>query len=409
MMLEHEQEESDITQSEEWAKNQDFLEIWSVQEMSSINTLPKGRTVLCPSKGIRQQLYHVESHAVERFQIKRAQGVYLPIPLRDYVVLNLEDYQDGQFKLAVHPEWVWEKTGQLVTPELAHWSIEHAPEIVEMVEYALTEVFDLFDWRPRGFDTEFISAEDGLTDALYFNEDTSSRLIAFGNTKCLGAAESLVRNFSVAYRQNCLWLGAAILFDVHLFLWLQRPWWNLDDLNSVQPGDLLALQQHAGYSGEINLRARIQCKSVCSNQWSREVYFKMSEHESNIQIGGESWKGSSVDAESEYGYHDGDGHDLENALHANPGSDYSLRDGVVQGMDGPEDVLLEVVAGRTQINFNELCNIQEGSLIELQTHTLPMVRLTVRGVPILEGELVRFRDTLMVQVTQRVENGNGDN
>lgn len=130
MMLEHEQEESDLTQAEESATNQDYLDIWSVQEVSSINTLPKGRTVLCPSKGIRQQLYHVESHAVERFQIKRAQGVYLPIPLRDYIVLNLEDYQEGQFKLAVHPEWVWEKTGQLVTPELAHWSIEHAPEIV---------------------------------------------------------------------------------------------------------------------------------------------------------------------------------------------------------------------------------------------------------------------------------------
>lgn len=408
MMLEHEQVDSELTHAGEYTQ-QEFLEIWSVQEMSAINTLPKSRTVLCPSKGIRQQIYHIESPAVERYQIKRAQGVYSPLPLRDYIVLNVEDSHGGQFKLAIHPDWVWDATGQIVSPELSHWSIDHAPEIAAVVEYSLIEIFDLFSWVPRGFDKDSLSPERKLTDALYFNEDTTSKLIAFGNRKCLGAAEMLIRNFSIEYRQNCLWLGAAILFDVHLFLWLQRPWWNTDDLKAIQPGDLLGLQQHADQSGEINLRARIQCKSVCSNQWSREVYFNMSEHETNIQIGGEPWKSGSADSENDYGYPDDDTHEIEHPAHSSPDNDYALRDGVVQGMEGPEDVMLEVVAGRTQINFNELCNIQEGSLIELQTHTLPMVRLTVRGVTILEGELVRFRDSLMVQVTQRVENGNGGN
>ena len=81
---------------------------------------------------------------------------------------------------------------------------------------------------------------------------------------------------------------------------------------------------------------------------------------------------------------------------------------IVEGVSGPEDVVLEVIAGVTQVDFNELCDIQDGSLIELQSHTLPMVKLAVRGVPILEGELVRFKEVLMVQVTRRISNGSRD-
>lgn len=127
----------------------------------------------------------------------------------------------------------------------------------------------------------------------------------------------------------------------------------------------------------------------------------MTDDDSKIRMGDEVW--SRNPNADQGGFHD----DQE---HADDPGTFSIKSHqVVEGMSGPEDVVLEVIAGVTQVNFNELCNIQEGSLIELQTHTLPMVRLSVRGVPILEGELVRFKDSVMVQVTQRIDNGSRNN
>ena len=225
--------------------------------------------------------------------------------------------------------------------------------------------------------------------------------MAFDGHQALDRAELNIRTFSVEYRKNCLWLGEAILFDLHLHLMLQKTAWRPDELRALELGDLLCLQQIALGSGGVDLRARVVSHSACSIQWSREVYFRMTDDDSKIRMGDEVWsRTSNADQDGFY----------DDQEHADNPSSFSIKSHhVVEGMSGPEDVVLEVIAGVTQVNFNELCNIQEGSLIELQTHTLPMVRLAVRGVPILEGELVRFKDTLMVQVTQRIDNGSGNN
>lgn len=77
-------------------------------------------------------------------------------------------------------------------------------------------------------------------------------------------------------------------------------------------------------------------------------------------------------------------------------------DGFRTGENGPDAVELEISVGSTTISFNELCNIQEGSLIEISRSTLPIVKMNVAGETVLEGELVRLGDQLMVQVTKKV-------
>ena len=80
----------------------------------------------------------------------------------------------------------------------------------------------------------------------------------------------------------------------------------------------------------------------------------------------------------------------------------SNADGFKMGENGPDAVELDILIGTTTISFNELCNIQEGSLIEVSRSTLPIVRMNVAGETVLEGELVRLGDQLMVQVTKKV-------
>jgi flagellar motor switch/type III secretory pathway protein FliN len=151
--------------------------------------------------------------------------------------------------------------------------------------------------------------------------------------------------------------------------------------------------------------------STSTVQWTREVNFTMTDKDAKIHIGNTSWE------RVEQSFDDDGDNLLSESLHSDSDPEYESNAAspsllssqrIVEGVSGPEDVVLEVIAGVTQVDFNELCNIQDGSLIELQSHTLPMVKLTVRGVPILEGELVRFKEVLMVQVTRRISNGSRD-
>ena len=77
-------------------------------------------------------------------------------------------------------------------------------------------------------------------------------------------------------------------------------------------------------------------------------------------------------------------------------------DGFKIGDRGPDAVELDILVGSTTISFNELCNIQEGSLIEISRSLLPIVKMNVAGETVLEGELVRLDQQLMVQVTKKV-------
>ena len=67
-----------------------------------------------------------------------------------------------------------------------------------------------------------------------------------------------------------------------------------------------------------------------------------------------------------------------------------------------EQIEMEIIAGRTTIPLSELCAVQSGTLIELGRHNLPMVTLSVNGEAVLEGELVHFKDQIMVQITKRL-------
>lgn len=390
-----------------------MLEIWSLTELPVIGMLPRNRTVFSPALKVRQQLYHLEHPKFAGFEIRRAEGVVGAVSLRDFVVLDVVDINHNEFKVAVHPEWVWNATGQFIAPELASWSAGRAPELCEIIQYALVDFFDFFNWTATGISKLNLSNLAPPDNALYFSDQNATSLVAFGCAESLNLAELNIRTFSVAYRKNCLWLGEALLFDLHLHLKLQKTAWRPDEIKAIDLGDLLCLQQIAHAQGGVDIRARVTSRAACSVKWSREVYFRMTDDDSKIRMGEEAWS-RTRNVNQDAGYADDHDHfgEGEHDRYESTGDDsgFSMKPHqFVQGMSGPEDVVLEVIAGVTQVNFNELCNIQEGSLIELQTHTLPMVRLAVRGVPILEGELVRFKDTVMVQVTQRIDNGSGDN
>lgn len=378
-----------------------LLEIWSLSELPTIGVLPRNRMIFSPTAQVRQQLYQLEHPQLAEFQIRRTEGLMGTASLRDFIILEVEDSDLNAFKIAVHPEWVWRTTGQFIAPELAAWSAERAPELCEIIDFALIDIFDFFNWTSRGISKLNLSNLSPPENALYFSDNASTKLVAFDGHQALNRAELNIRTFSVEYRRNCLWLGEAILFDLHLYLMLQKTAWRPDELRALELGDLLCLQQIPLGSAGVDVRARVVSHSACSIQWSREVYFRMTDDDSKIRMGDEVW--SRNPNADQGGFHD----DQEHA--DDPGAFSIKSHQVVEGMSGPEDVVLEVIAGVTQVNFNELCNIQEGSLIELQTHTLPMVRLSVRGVPILEGELVRFKDSVMVQVTQRIDNGSRNN
>lgn len=390
-----------------------MLELWLVSELPVIGVLPKNQMIFCPTLQVRQQIYHIEHPALAEFQIRRAIGPVGATSLRDFIVLDVEDRNHNQFKIAIHPEWIWKATGQFIAPELASWSVGgRAPELCDIIDYALVDVFDFFEWTSRGVSKLNLASLGPPDNAMYFSDNGNAKLVAFGCNDSLNLAELTIRTFSVDYRNRCLWLGQSLLFDLHLYLKLQKTIWRFDELKALELGDLLCLQQTAVSGAGVNIRARVISHSACSVQWSREVYFKMTENDSKIRMGDEAWSQTWNTNQGASHARDQDKHGGIKESHEDPEGHnaFSIKPHqVVEGMSGPEDVVLEVLAGVTQVNFNELCNIQEGSLIELQTHTLPMVRLAVRGVPILEGELVRFKDTVMVQVTQRIENGSGGN
>ncbi|MGQ0687152.1 MAG: FliM/FliN family flagellar motor C-terminal domain-containing protein [Limnobacter sp.] len=406
----------DIPEAGEFLDDQfddaEVLEFWSTSELMSLSSLPRNQVISCPALNIRQQLYRLDHPKLRSNEIRRAEGMSLSLSLRDYLLLEIEDAQQQSFILAVHPDWVWKSSAHLITPELSRWAVDHAPEIIGFIEYSLIELFDFFDWIPRGISrSPCPEIENPVEDALYINDEKSTQLIAFGSSSALNRAELVLRAYSTNYRKNCLWLGQSIFYELRLNLLLSKTAWKLSEISSVSAGDLLYLQQRRRREGLVELRAKMISSSTSTVQWTREVNFTMTDKDAKIHIGNTSWE------RVEQSFDDDGDNLLSESLHSDSDLEYESNAAspsllssqrIVEGVSGPEDVVLEVIAGVTQVDFNELCNIQDGSLIELQSHTLPMVKLAVRGVPILEGELVRFKEVLMVQVTRRISNGSRD-
>ena len=359
------------------------VELFSISELRDIEDIASNVCLISEDEKRRCQVYEIELGKLGKVQVSRRQGISETRETNFGLFFLLEACDDhGEaVMLDVSPELIWALSGYWLTAELVEWSIENEEEIFDILYFALSDVCNYFGWSLRQIVRRDSSFHKTHLDCLQLIEGSGKCVLsAHGGVHSLNAAEEAVRRLSVAYYHNSLWLGRKVKFKLECHLQLARRHFVLEELMKLNEGDLLYLKQNWLASSDVQLFGHVICKGVGSTRWRRSVFVRMNDKEVRMEFESEDWQSEPEDG------------------------GLSESNGAAQGdQQGPDAVELDLVVGSTVLSFNDLCNIQEGSLVEIKDSLLPLVRLNIAGETILEGELVRLNQQLMVQVTKKVD------
>lgn len=380
--------ESDIFESDSSADIQSFehFEVftYSLETLRRIPSIPISSVFISENPRRRQQAYEV--NVDQKFNFVRRQGFRTELTNGRFFFVDACDENGDSFTLAVCPEYIWLQSGFWLNVLLIEWSIEKDEEIFNIISHSLSSMSEYFGWVLRGLIPAQSQQGTSLDDAILFMDQSHQMQIAIqADSRVLDQCELRVRQYSVPYQKNCLWLGAKINFKMVVKLDPIKSFFTVPEIVAINIGDLLPLKQNWQEATVARLSAYVMCRSIQGNKkWRRKIFLRIDSEDARMEFGRDEWE---LDNEVS---------ERESILSANN------VDGFRVGENGPDAVELDILVGTTTISFNELCNIQEGSLIEISGNTLPIVKMNVAGETVLEGELVRLGDQLMVQVTKKV-------
>lgn len=309
--------------------------------------------------------------------VRRSIGLPRAGSVSDLIWLRAEDSDGEPVYVGVEGAYVYERTGMLVNARIAAHNNPVSVPVFDIMTAVLYELEPVL-----GFQTHELIHADSLPeqwrqnridDYLALDHKHQCKLILVGAAPALNRMEVQAKTYCSDYWARHEAVGRQILLDLRIGIYPLKRRWSALELADVEVGDLLALQQlQSSNANTRSLRGYLRLCGVSPVQQTHEVLIHMNDNDTTLQFSGEL--------------------------------DHEPRPVPIE-MDVPahEQIELEIYAGRTRIPFGELCAVQAGTLIELGEHSLPMLTLCVNGSAILEGELVHFKDQLMVQVTKRLE------
>jgi len=322
-----------------------------------------------------QYSYPFESPTVSGLSLRYTQNFPYTGGLSTSVWLLAYSEEGNQVDLAVDPAYVFQRTGCFVSPRLIHWNAEGIVPIFDIVVSAVSELALMLNLQIHRFLTaEEWPAKEPVT-YLALDHRRECKVVMTADTPTLQSLDQKIRTYSSDFWRNHERMGCAISIPSVISIYPTRSLWSTQELASLGEGDLLAVQNFHVPDVGVRLRGGIRFKNHRNLKKQFEVFIQMNEEDTTLYFGSDDI---------------GDSETQDNLIDGSPISPL-------------EEIQLEIHAGKTTVLFNDLCNVQAGTLIELREHSLPYVKLCVMGSPILEGELVNFQDQVMIQITKRLD------
>ena len=334
------------------------------------------RTLFAPSHGILQRVYQFHTGGAFDLSLRRTKGIACASSFGELIWLKAQDAQGESVFLGVESEYVFERTGMLATSALVSVANERTVPLYIIMQAVLFELEPILGFEVQKLiqreDLPKRFQSDSLTDYMALDHQGRCKVLIVSSRDCLDQMDSEARNYSPDYLDRRRDWARQIKTSITLGLHPVKSMWSAQELAELDCVDLLAIK--GGWSNDESpycLRGYFLLRNKGPNGFKYEVQYNMSDDELNVEFKGET---------------------IEDP-----------QDSVIE-IDVPahEQVELDVMIGHTSIPLGELCSVQSGTLIELGCHSLPMVTLCVNGEAILEGELVHFKDQLMVQVSKRL-------
>lgn len=342
---------------------------WDIDQLKSVRYEQADSVIFARSLGISQRSYSFHDREDFTLSIRRTKGIPIRTTVADLIWMLGQDNRGNDLYIGLDPSYIYDMTGCLIKPRMLEWN---HPEIVPFFDIASAVVAELSNL----IDISTVQLLESISEALlpienYLAVDyqNSCKAIIVAKNEVLDDLEMRAKSYCSEYWRDFQSMGKKIRLEFFIHLTPLKKYWRPETLSSLEEGDLISIQNFSNASADQLLRGTLQFSSKTKHRY--EVFLQMEEDKTTIHFG-------SDELNSVQEFHDED-------------------------LPPHEQIELEVYAGKTKIMFDELCSVQEGTLIELREHALPIVTLCVQGTPILEGELVHFQNQLMVQVIRRLD------
>lgn len=348
---------------------------WDGSKLKRLRADELHSSIFAVSHGVLQHTYHYTDGQLSELTIRRTIGVERAGSKLDLMWLRGFDSGGNAIYIGIDAEYVYERTGMLSSAAVVQYANPTTVPVFDVLVAVVFELEPILGIQAEALmnETEVLEVlpEGPLIDYLALDHKRRTKAVFFGSRPALDAMEANARDYCTDYWQRQDQFAAFIRKPIGLGLYLSKRLWEAEEYQAIQIGDLLALQGLRTSPNNYRLRGYLRLMNQDVAGYKYEVQFNMSENEVDVEFSGDSINDSQ-----------------QQAIH----------------LDVPahEQIELDVVAGQTTIPLGELCAVQTGTLIELGRSNLPMVTLCVNGEAVLEGELVHFKDQIMVQVTRRL-------
>jgi flagellar motor switch/type III secretory pathway protein FliN len=357
-------------------ENQPHTNCYTRNSLREIKTISSTVSYLSDEKNKRQQRYSIDIDHLGKSTILRRDGFHSKIDPKTYIFFEIFNENGERIVGAVSPQYLWKVSGCWLDAETFKWCIEIDHDRFDILYYSLSNLTELFGWTiSRVIDGPDRKVNEIIDSIELLDEQDGSVHAWFNSTpRVLDSAEFTIRKFSTYYHQSCIWLGSKISFPINCFIEPVKIRWTVEEILSIKMGDFISIKQEWVSSDFVKVSAFAKCTSSKGEKWHQNVYLNFDIKEVNMEFQEEDW-----DVEGAAGFEE-----------------------VKIGANGPDVVVLDIFIGSTTVSFNQLCNLQEGSLIEVNNNMLPMVNIRVGTQDIFQGELVRLGEQLIIQVISKV-------
>lgn len=349
--------------------------LWNLNALRTVRYEATISTIVARSSGVLQSVYQFSTERGGNLALRRVCGLPYRESLSNLVWLQGYTIDGVDIQIGVDPAYIFDQTGCLVTPRIVNWSHSAESHIFEMAHAVLAEIEAMLGLQIQGFLTPESTPAVPPRDYISLDHKKTSRLIMLSTKAVLADLENRIKNYCVGYWSDYESMGARVQFELLISLYPLKRRWLAVELADLEVGDLLALQNFQRNEHSKCIRGALCFRGELASKRHYEVFVEMNDEDTHLRFGSDD-------------------------LYSHTESQFAEQE---KSLAPHEQIELEIHAGKTKILFNDLCSVQEGTLIELREHALPLVTLCVMGSPILEGELVHFQDQLMVQVTKRLD------
>ncbi|MCE2744318.1 MAG: FliM/FliN family flagellar motor switch protein [Burkholderiales bacterium] len=354
---------------------------WVAEDLPELTVIPKEKSHIFSSSGHCRRVYKTILSELGQCLVIRNLGHTFVEPASGKICCELESFGGESVVAMISPELIWNKSMYHINQAQVDWSLENNAQVEDIVRYSILDILDAFDLSIKGLVSSTRLSDLRLGEEnIVVNVHNQDAIVLYASNKYLSDLEVEIRQFSEQFVRNKMWLGSCVTFKMKAYLHLTKKYFSVNDLNSLSSGDLLDLLQES----------RTDCFKLKGSAIYQYLHGRRMRCQVSMIV---DKKGIRMEFEGGKTEEDELVNDFNLDLEAN-GHPVEQHNELVE---------LEILAGTARISFDDLCALGEGSLIEVEKSTLPMVNLRVHGTTVMEAELVRLGNRMMLQIVRKVE------